>query len=162
MPDSPVLVVSVIWLALVAWLIARAFGQRNALRRVGPAEPMSDAPPLVVIVPARDEAHNIGECLRSLLAQRYPPDRVRFIVVDDESSDGTADIVTSMAAADPRIALVRAPPLPPGWKGKVHAARIGGAQAGEAEWLCILDAEMRAGPALLASAVAAAKSGTLD
>jgi len=159
---SITLLVSILWLALVAWLIARAFGQRNALLALAPVDAQSHAPGIAVIVPARDEAHNIAPCLRSLTAQRYPADRVRFIVVDDDSSDDTANIVTTLAAEDPRISLVRAPPLPPGWKGKVHACCVGAAAAGQADWLCFLDADMRAAPALLASAVQAARSGELD
>jgi len=159
---SIALPVSLVWLALVAWLIARAFGQRHALLAVAPVNAPADAPRIAVIVPARDEEHNIGPCLSSLTAQRYPADRVRFIVVDDDSSDGTARIVASLAASDARIKLVRAPPLPSGWKGKVHACCVGAAAAGDAEWLCFLDADMRAAPALLASAVEAARAGGLD
>ncbi|MGH8217119.1 MAG: glycosyltransferase, partial [Steroidobacteraceae bacterium] len=121
-----------------------------------------EAARVAVIIPARDEAHNIAPCVRSLLAQRYPADRVRFIVVDDDSSDDTAHIVTALAAEDSRITLVRAPPLPPGWKGKVHACCVGAAAAGEPDWLCFLDADMRAAPLLLASAVEAARTGGLD
>jgi chlorobactene glucosyltransferase len=173
-PVSITLLVSVLWLALVAWLIARAFGQRNALLALAPveapkdlpggvrSEATDDVPSIAVIVPARDEAHNIAPCLRSLFAQRYPVDRVRFIVVDDDSSDDTADIVTALAAENPSISLVRAPPLPPGWKGKVHACCVGAAAAGKPDWLCFLDADMRAAPALLASAVQAARTGGLD
>ena len=161
---SIALTVSILWLALVVWLIARAFGQRNALLALTPFEASGNVPTarVVVIVPARDEAHNIAPCLRSLIAQRYPANRLRFIVVDDNSSDDTARIVTGLAAEDARIALVRAPPLPPGWKGKVHACCIGVAAAGEPDWLCFLDADMRAAPALLASALEAARGGALD
>ena len=160
------LTVSILWLALVAWLIARAFGQRNALLALMPVEQRGnapvEAPRIAVIVPARDEAHNIAPCLRSLITQRYPADRVRFIVVDDESSDDTAGIVARLAAQEPRITLVRAPSLPPGWKGKVHACCVGVAAAGEADWLCFLDADMRAAPALLASALESARTRGLD
>ena len=168
MPAGPVsiaLLVSILWLALVAWLLARAFGQRNALLTLAPLETpgdIRDTPRVAVIVPARDEANNIGPCLRSLTAQRYPADRLRFIVVDDDSSDDTAAIVAMLAAEDPRISLVRAPPLPSGWKGKVHACCVGVGAAGEPEWLCFLDADMRVAPALLASAVEAARTGGLD
>lgn len=161
-PGPVALVLSIVWLALVAWLIARAFGQRNALARLVPVEAAQDAPSVAVIVPARDEAHNIGPCLRSLTAQRYPEGRVRFIVVDDDSSDDTPRIVASLAAADARITLLKAPPLPAGWKGKVHACSIGAAAAGDAQWLCYLDADMRAAPELLASAVASAQARGLD
>jgi len=165
-PVSIALLVSLLWLAVVAWLIARAFGQRNALPILAPIESRREvsgnAPSVAIIVPARDEAHNIAPCVRSLLAQRYPPDRVRFVVVDDDSSDDTARIVATLAAEDARLALVRAPPLPPGWKGKVHACCVGVAAAGRPDWLCFLDADMRAAPALLASAVEAARTGGLD
>lgn len=177
MPAGPVsiaLLVSILWLALVAWLIARAFGQRNALLALVPVEAPTQIPrgarsdaageawSLAVIIPARDEAYNIAPCLRSLLAQSYPSEPVRLIVVDDDSSDDTAAIVTTLAAEEPRISLVRAPPLPPGWKGKVHACAVGAAAAGDPGWLCFLDADMRAAPALLASAVAAARTAGLD
>lgn len=159
---SAALFVSLLWLALVAWLIARAFGQRHALARVPEVAARADAPTVAVIVPARDEAHNIGPCLQTLLAQRYPADRVRFFVVDDGSSDGTARIVAALAARDPRITLLEAPALPAGWTGKAHACAIGAQAAADAEWLCYLDADMRARPALLSSALEAARAGGLD
>src|SRR6185437_11796509 len=62
-------------------------------------------------------------------AQDYPPDRLALIVVDDDSSDDTAAIVTTLARRDPRIILRHTPPLPPGWKGKVHACCVGTAAA---------------------------------
>ncbi|MGH8148503.1 MAG: glycosyltransferase, partial [Steroidobacteraceae bacterium] len=89
-----------------------------------------------------------------------PADRWRLIVVDDGSTDDTAALVTARACA--RLTLVTAPPLPPGWKGKVHACSIGAQAAAEADRLCFIDADMRAQPALLASAVAAAEAGAID
>jgi len=160
------LLVSWIWLALVTWLILRAVGQRNALERLaragGGRGNGSEPPRVAIIVPARDESLNIGPCVRSLLAQQYPAERLRIIVVDDDSSDDTARIVASLAQGDARLTLLSAPPLPPGWKGKVHASCIGSAAAPEAEWLCFIDADMRAHPELLASAVEAASAGRID
>ncbi len=176
------LVVSWIWLGLVTWLILRAIGQRNSLKRLAPtsgpavrtagadtegeiAEGESvKAPRVAIIVPARDESLNIGPCLRSLLAQRYPAERLRIIVVDDDSSDDTAQVVASMAAADARLQLIATPPLPPGWKGKVHACWVGAAAAAavDADWLCFIDADMRAHPQLVASAVEAAGADRID
>ncbi|HTT02873.1 MAG TPA: glycosyltransferase family 2 protein [Steroidobacteraceae bacterium] len=159
------LALSIAWLVAVAWLITRAFRQRHALRRVQPYAPAADesAPAVAVIVPARDESANIAPCIESLSAQSYPAAHLHIIVVDDDSADATPQIVTSLAAADPRIRLLRAPPLPPGWKGKVHACCIGAAAAPAGTlWLCFLDADMRAHPLLIASAVRAAEEGTLD
>src|SRR6185437_11661566 len=112
------LLLSALWLALVIWLITRAVRQRGFLTGV----PVStwgaggDAPKIAVIVPARNEAANIGPCVESLSAQQYPPDRLAIIVVDDDSADATAAIVTALRRRDERITLLRAPPLPPGWK----------------------------------------------
>lgn len=53
-----------------------------------------------VIVPARNEETHIGACIESLLAQDYPPDLLEIIVVDDHSTDATAKIIQSFAAAN--------------------------------------------------------------
>ena len=159
------LLLSSLWLALILWLIARAVRQRNVLARVAvrAQDPGPGAPKIAVIVPARNEAANIGPCVESLSAQQYPPDRLAIIVVDDDSADATAAIVTALRRRDERITLLRAPPLPPGWKGKVNACCTGAAGApADAQWLCFLDADMRAAPRAIASAVEAAASRDLD
>jgi chlorobactene glucosyltransferase len=159
------LLLSCLWLALVIWLIARAVRQRNVLARVpvSTRAPGGAAPKVTVIVPARNEAPNIGPCVESLSAQEYPSDCLAFIVVDDDSSDETSAIVAALAKRDERITLLRTPPLPPGWKGKVHACCTGAAAApADAEWLCFLDADMRAAPRAIASAVEAASDRNLD
>ena len=156
---------SSLWLALVIWLIARAVRQRNVLERVpvSAREPDRAAAKVAVIVPARNEAANIGPCIESLSTQEYPRDRLALIVIDDDSSDDTAAIVAALARRDDRITLVRAPPLPPGWKGKVHACCVGAATVPhDAEWLCFLDADMRAAPRAIASAVESASDRKLD
>jgi chlorobactene glucosyltransferase len=156
------LVLSVVWASMVLWLILRAFRQRGVLRSLRRAAPET-SPFLTVIVPARDEAANIAACLEGLLTQRYPRERLRIIVVDDDSSDGTAAIVQAIAERAGNVRLVRSPPLPSGWKGKVNACCAGIAAApSETEWLCLLDADMRAHPALIASAVHAAQTDGLD
>jgi chlorobactene glucosyltransferase len=159
------LFLSSLWLVLVTWLITRAVRQRSVLASVpvSTGDPDDNAPRVAVIVPARDEAANIGPCVESLSAQQYSPDRLSVIVVDDDSSDDTAAIVAKLAQRDHRITLLRAPPLPPGWKGKVHACCAGAAAAPrDAEWLCFLDADMRAAPRAVTSAVAAAADRSLD
>jgi chlorobactene glucosyltransferase len=162
---DPLLVVSSVFLAAVVWLIARALRQNGVLVRVAPSPAPAGRmlPSMTVIVPARDEAANIGPCLRSLLGQEYPTERLRIVVVDDASRDDTAAIVAAMAASDSRIALLAAPPLPPGWKGKAHACWYAvQAAPADTEWLCFLDADMRADPFALASAVQLAQAGALD
>jgi chlorobactene glucosyltransferase len=81
-------------------------------------------PPLVsVIVPARNEAHNIARCVTSILSTTYP--NLELIVVDDSSTDGTAQIARDAAERDPRARIVASPPLPEGWFGKQWACATG-------------------------------------
>ena len=154
------LAVSLLWLATVTWLIMRALRQRGALHSVVPSLPSGQTPGVAIIVPARDEAANIGRCLAALAAQTYPA--LRVLVVDDESTDATPAIAASFAARDGRFRLLHAPALPRGWVGKCHACSIGAKAACDAEWVCFLDADVRAEPMLLASAVETAVSEKLD
>jgi len=145
---DPLLVISFLFPAIVAWLIARALRQNATIVRVGALAVPAGAvlPALTVIVPARNESANIGPCLRSLLAQQYPAGRLRVLVIDDDSQDDTAAIVSSLAGGDSRLTLLSAPPLPPRWKGKVHACWYAAQSLPPgSEWLCFLDADMRAG-----------------
>ncbi len=64
---------------------------------------------ITVIVAARNEEANIRACLQSILAQDYPSDLLRVIVVDDGSEDATAEIVRSFALGDPRVQLLTLP-----------------------------------------------------
>jgi chlorobactene glucosyltransferase len=152
------------WLAIAAWLIVRAFNQRGLLEPVAvkPPPPADRAPAIAVIVPARNEAGNIGACLKSLIEQDYPPSRLSIVVVDDHSGDATPASIAALARDYPQVRLLRAPPLPPHWIGKSHACWIGARAATDAEWLCFLDADVRGEPVLLSSAVAAAQSEGLD
>lgn len=153
------------WLAVVCWLALRAWRQRQVLQPLKILSRMSrdETPTICVIVPARDESDNIAICVRSLLAQTIAGDRLRIIVVDDASTDDTADIVAGIATDDPLVTLIRSPELPLGWKGKVNACRLGADVAGNnAEWLCFVDADMRMHPALLASALASAVDRDID
>jgi len=152
-------------LVIVAWLIFRAFRQRALLPPIPSAAPppSTSAPRIAVIVPARDEAANIERCLRCLIAQTYPADRLRILVVDDHSADATAAIAAALAADHPQLCVRPSPPLPAGWVGKSHACWIGARDvSAETEWLCFIDADVRAEPALVASAFAAASSEPLD
>ena len=113
-------------------------GVRNRLK--GPL-------PLVsVIVPARNEAKNIGPCLDSLLKQDYPD--FEIIVVDDNSSDDTPVIVSRLAAADRHLKLIHGDPLPDDWAGKPFAC-IQGARQACGEWLVFADADTRHEPGML-------------
>lgn len=158
-----VLVLSILWCVFVAWLIWHAFRQRNALQLVEPtpAAAGEEAARVCVIVPARDEGENIAHCLHSLMMQEKV--ELDIVVVDDNSNDQTAAVVETMARSDRRITLLKAPQLPPGWKGKVHACHTGlQAVPDSASWLCFMDADVKANPEALACAVRNARADNID
>ena len=80
-----------------------------------------------VLIPARNEERVIAASLTSLLASRGV--QIEIIVLDDASTDRTAEIVLSFAAKDPRVRLESSPPLPRGWNGKQHACHALAAKA---------------------------------
>ena len=156
------LVLSCAWLALVVLLLVRAFYQRDLLRPLPRGAPRA-VPTVTVIVPARDEEVNIGDCLRGLLKQDYPASRFKLLLVNDHSVDNTATIALSCARSHRQLCVLDSPPLPSRWLGKSHACWIGAqAVSEETEWLCFVDADVRSEPELLARAVATAGSQGLD
>ncbi len=157
------LAVAMFWAMLVAWLILRAYRQFLAYRMLQPesGRPAADMPDVSVIVPARNEGDLIGRCLLGLKAQDYAAERTQIIVVDDGSTDATATLAQHAAAGDPRLTVVKAGPLPPGWMGKSHACWQGVALARGA-WFCFIDADTKPQPSLLRTAIAAAERHGLD
>jgi len=129
------------------------------LLRRPPALPRPVGRRVAVVLPVRDEATQVEDCLAAVLDQRGVPG-LEVVVVDDGSTDGTADRVT--AVADARVRLLRAPALPPGWLGKPHACARGAAAAGDADVLVFLDADVRLLPDAVASAVAVLDDAGLD
>jgi chlorobactene glucosyltransferase len=158
-------VVSALLFAVIVFLVARAVRQSATVKTLSPDDARSpERPPSVaVIIPARNEAANIRACVEGVLNQTYPDDRVEVVVIDDESTDGTADVVRDIAARNPRLSALRSPSLPPGWTGKGHACWVGVRHiAGEPDWLCFLDADVTPGDQLLQTAVAVAEADRLD
>jgi len=89
------------------------------------------------IIPARNEEASIARALESVAAQSEIGE---VIVVDDESTDRTAEILAELATRIPKLRVMKANPLPPGWTGKNHALAIGAAAA-HGDWLLFTDAD---------------------
>jgi len=102
-------------------------------RRDGGDAAAVDAGEVSIIVPARNEAHNLPALLASLA--RLEPAPGEIIVVDDHSDDGTGDIARAAGAR-----VVTPPPLPPGWLGKPWACHHG-VRAARGRYLLLTDAD---------------------
>lgn len=149
--------------SLVAWLVlltARGGFWRADLMLDAPAEPAT-APAVVAVVPARNEAEGIGRTVRSILGQRYGGP-LRLVVVDDHSTDGTADLARQAAediGAAGRLEVLPAQPLPEGWSGKMWAVSQGVARAAEhaPEFLWLTDGDIEHAPDTLGRLTAKAE-----
>lgn len=104
------------------------------------ADAPSDTPLVSIIIPARNEAHNIGECVRAIAASTYP--KLEIIVIDDHSADGTGEIVREVARGDARVRVIDNPELPAGWFGKQWACQNGAAVA-QGSIFIFVDADTR-------------------
>jgi hypothetical protein len=129
------------------------------LLRRPPAVPPPLEHRVTVVLPVRDEAAHVLDCLDAALDQRGVPG-LRIVVVDDGSTDGTAELVAGVD--DPRVELVRARPPGPGWLGKPNACAQGAAAAGDADVLVFIDADVRLMPDAVAAAVAVLDEAALD
>jgi hypothetical protein len=129
------------------------------LLRRPPALPRAVDRRVTVVLPVRDEVEQVGDCLAAVLDQRGVG-CLRVVVVDDGSTDGTADRVTALA--DDRVRLLRGRPPAPGWLGKPNACAQGAAVAGDADVLVFLDADVRLMPDAVTSAVAVLDDAGLD
>ncbi len=108
---------------------------------------------ITVVIPARDEASRIGPLLDAIVGA---PRVNEVIVVDDQSSDGTADIAGRAGAT-----VLSGAELPDGWAGKAWALQQGVAAA-SSEWVVTLDADTRPDPQLPSALVARATGERLD
>jgi hopene-associated glycosyltransferase HpnB len=161
--------------AALAWayLLAGHGGFWRTDQRLPPVPPGAGPAPgswpaVTAIVPARDEASGLPDSLPTLLDQDYPG-ALAVILVDDQSSDGTAQVAAGLgraagwavAAGDgppgPRVlAILAGQELPTGWAGKVWAMAQGAAAAGDADYLLFTDADIAYAPGAVAGLVAAA------
>ncbi len=120
----------------------------NLRRYLPPPAAAHNLPAVSILIPARNEAEGIAQAISSACTTRSIP--FELVIMDDSSTDLTAEIVREAAENDPRIRLEQAPPLPPGWNGKQHACWAL-AQAAHNPILCFVDADVRLQPDCIAS-----------
>lgn len=111
-----------------------------------------------VVIPARDEAHQIGACLRALAAQ--PAGSWRVVVVDDGSTDGTAEVARAATGGDARFEVLTAPQRASGWAGKAWACQHGA--IGDEPWLIFVDADVVLDARTIATVMRCAIEGDRD
>lgn len=164
------------WLALAvasfavwAWLITMRAGFWKADRRL-PASPpdLGTWPAVAVVIPARDEAPTVGRVVGALLAQDYPGPIAVFLV-DDGSTDGTADVARAAAVeegAANRLFVVQGETLPPGWTGKLwavhHGLEAARAAMPDAKFVLLTDADIEHDRSSLRRLVAKAEREGFD
>ena len=133
------------------------------LLRRPPAAPGPVGEQVAVLLPVRDEADRMLPCLRALRSVlARDPGCVRLVVLDDGSSDATADLVRAELADAPGVEVLTGAPLPAGWLGKPHACHQLARAAGDAGVLVFLDADVVLAPHAVASAVALLRTTGLD
>ena len=98
---------------------------------------MTFAPTISAIIPARDEEAVIAGCIRSVSAQ---PEVFEILVINDQSTDRTAEIVRGLTKEIPKLRLLETADLPAGWVGKNNAVWLG-AQNAKGKWLLFTDAD---------------------
>ena len=140
----PIILLVIVCLIGMIWtsrhiMIWRQRNTTSHLREDSPGPP-ADAPMISVILAAKDEAHNIDSCVRSMLDQDYP--NFEMIVCNDRSDDATGEIAEGIAAENDRLTVINIEELTEGWSGKNHAMHAGIAKA-RGEWICMIDADCR-------------------
>jgi len=112
-------------------------------------------PPAAIsaIVPARNEEPTIAACIESLACQ---PEIAEILVVNDQSTDKTVEIVRGLMPGNPRLRLLETNGVPPGWVGKNNAVALGAHEAAH-RWLLFTDADAVHQPGSAASALQTAE-----
>lgn len=146
MLETMTTVLLVVWCLLTIQTVVNLLVFRSL--ESSPDEPTSR---VSIVIPARNEERYIGRTLDAALRQRYPDFEV--IVVDDESTDGTADEI-ARRTSDPRLVAVSSRPLAPGWLGKPNALASGAAKA-SGKWILFMDADVELHREALRDSVAA-------
>jgi len=121
--------------------------------QTGGSIPVATAAGVTAIVPARNEEGVIAACVKSLAHQ---PEVAEILVINDQSTDGTANVLHQLTAEVPHLRVLETQEVPPGWAGKNNAVWIGASQA-KSPWLLFTDADAELAPAAVTRALQVAQ-----
>ncbi|MCB4410720.1 glycosyltransferase family 2 protein [Synechococcus sp. MU1611] len=147
--------------AASAGLLILQLGLRRVFAVAPRLKPAQEAPApdtsLTVVIPAFNEAHNIADCLGSVLASAPPCRDWSVVVVDDESTDATVENAIRAGSTASRFRLIKAGPRPADerWVGKNWACSRAVEQV-SSDWLLFIDADVRLKPDALQRSLAQA------
>jgi hopene-associated glycosyltransferase HpnB len=149
--------------AVLIWMYLVLFrGMFWRLREGAGALPSPETRRVAIVIPARNEAETIGRVVASLAAQKFGSP-FHIFLVDDRSADGTATIARGSAGPEV-LTVTAAPPLAPGWTGKLWALAEGLKQAESfhPDYVLFSDADIVHSPQGLAQLLARAEAGGYD
>jgi chlorobactene glucosyltransferase len=146
--------------AALAMLLLNTLNNLRLLRSPGAASLSGvDGPLVSILVPARNEARSISKCVEALACQDYL--HCEILVLDDQSEDETARIVSELAQRYPGVRLLHGQALPSHWHGKAYAcAQL--AHAASGQWLLFVDADTVLAPQCVRMALAQAEAQRAD
>ena len=101
---------------------------------------LQSCPRVSVLIPARNEEANVGDCIKGLLSQNYDPFKIH--VLNDQSTDSTGAVIEEIGEQHPEVQAIQGQPLPTGWSGKNWACHQLSQQA-DGEILIFTDADNR-------------------
>jgi cellulose synthase/poly-beta-1,6-N-acetylglucosamine synthase-like glycosyltransferase len=148
--------VMLLWARLALRSIRLALASPRLTGITGPPPSAENLPQIIAIVPAHNEENGISAIVNGVLRQNWPPDKLRLIVVNDQSTDRTGAILDELAEKPEfsgRLLVIHGEKRPPGWAGKTWAVHQGVLAArADAAWLWMIDSDMRLSPEILAVA----------
>ena len=141
-----ILIIALVQVAFAAAVLARMARTARGIA-LDPARSLIEPGALAIIVPVLDEEDRLARCLDGLIA--HGPTVREILVVDGGSRDGTRALIASYSARDPRVKLIAADPIPPGWNGKAWGLECGLRGSDPAStWILTVDADIAPRPGL--------------
>lgn len=154
-------------LSLAAWIyLVFARGGFWRIPHPQPAIPITARPGIVAVIPARNESDVVARAITSLLHQQIDAN-LHIVLIDDSSSDGTAEVALQAASAADfarSLTVLHGEPLPVGWSGKVWSQQQGVTKALESnpDYLLLTDADIEHAPNNVAALISLAQTNGSD